>query len=103
ALRSAMMGELGTEGMTSQEVYDVLDLCLSCKACYSECPSSVDMAKIKAEFLYHYQQAHGTPLRSRMFGRIDRLFDSGQRFPRITNAVLGGAGRAAITQLGIHP
>ena len=43
--------------------YEVIDLCLSCKACKTECPSSVDMAKLKTEFLAHYHDAHGTPLR----------------------------------------
>jgi len=74
ALRDALAGEtLGRPDLASPEVYDVLDLCLSCKACKTECPSSVDMAKIKTEFLAHYQAAHGTPLRSRVFGHIHDL------------------------------
>ena len=52
------------------EVKEVMDLCLSCKACKSECPSTVDMAKLKAEFMYNYQQAHGVPLRSRMIANF---------------------------------
>ncbi|MGD8822610.1 MAG: FAD-binding and (Fe-S)-binding domain-containing protein, partial [Anaerolineales bacterium] len=50
ALRTALMGELGEDGLTSPELYAVMDLCLSCQACYSECPSSVDMAALKSEF-----------------------------------------------------
>ncbi|WP_462317597.1 FAD-binding and (Fe-S)-binding domain-containing protein [Marinilabilia sp.] len=58
------------------EIYDVMDLCLSCKACKSECPSSVDVAKLKAEFLQHYYEAHGVPLRTRLiasFASLNRL------------------------------
>jgi FAD/FMN-containing dehydrogenase/Fe-S oxidoreductase len=74
ALRDALAGgTLDGAGLASPEVYDVLDLCLSCKACKTECPSSVDMAKIKTEFLAHYQDVHGTPLRSRVFGHIHAL------------------------------
>ncbi len=74
ALRDALAGgALGRSGLASKEVYDVLDLCLSCKACKTECPSSVDMAKIKTEFLAHYQQEHGIPIRSRVFGHIHDL------------------------------
>ena len=57
---------------TSKATYEVMDLCLSCKACKTECPSSVDMAKLKTEFLAHYHEAHGTPLRARLFGHIHR-------------------------------
>ena len=74
ALRNALArGTLDRPDLASKDVYDVLDLCLSCKACKTECPSSVDMAKIKTEFLAHYQDAHGTPLRSRVFGHIHDL------------------------------
>lgn len=50
----------------SEEIKEVMDLCMSCKACKSECPSSVDMTKLKAEFTQHYHDANGVPLRSRM-------------------------------------
>ena len=56
-----------------RRLHEVLDLCLECKACKSECPLSVDMASLKAEFLSHYQDAHGMPLRSRLFGAIRPL------------------------------
>ncbi len=68
-----------------QEIYEILDLCLSCKACKSECPSSVDIAKMKAEFLQHYYDAHGIPLRSRMIAEIPRINKLGSVFPAITN------------------
>ena len=73
ALRAAMAGYIPTEEFTSKRMYDVMDLCISCKACKSECPSSVDMGKIKFEFLAQYQKANGTPLRAKMFGDIARL------------------------------
>ncbi len=61
ALRNALAGgTLDRPDLASKDVYDVLDLCLSCKACKTECPSSVDMAKLKTEFLAHYQDEHGT-------------------------------------------
>lgn len=56
-----------------QEIYDILDLCISCKACKSECPSNVDMAKLKAEFLQNYYDIHGIPLRSKLVGYLPRL------------------------------
>ena len=58
---------------TSKATYEVMDLCLSCKACKTECPSSVDMAKLKMEFLAHYHDAHGTPLRATLFGHIHTI------------------------------
>lgn len=70
ALRAAMAGILPTKEFTSERMHDVMDLCISCKACKAECPSSVDMAKIKMEWLAHYHEANGTPLRARMFADI---------------------------------
>jgi FAD/FMN-containing dehydrogenase/Fe-S oxidoreductase len=74
ALRDVLArGTLDRSDLASKDVYDVLDLCLSCKACKTECPSSVDMAKLKTEFLAHYQAEHGASLRSRVFGHIHDL------------------------------
>jgi FAD/FMN-containing dehydrogenase/Fe-S oxidoreductase len=70
ALRAALSGFLPNTEFTSKRMYEVMELCISCKACKSECPSSVDMSKIKFEFLAQYHQANGTPLRSRLFGNI---------------------------------
>ncbi len=74
ALRNALAGKVLTPAdFASKKTYDTLDLCLSCKACKTECPSSVDMAKIKTEFLYQYHEKHGTPLRARLMGHIHTL------------------------------
>jgi FAD/FMN-containing dehydrogenase/Fe-S oxidoreductase len=56
-----------------REIYDILSLCISCKACKSECPSNVDMAKLKAEFLQNYYDIHGIPLRSKLVAWLPRL------------------------------
>lgn len=66
ALRLAMTGQLGPDGMVSDRVFEVLDLCLSCKSCKSECPSNVDVAKLKSEFLQKCHDAHGVSLRERI-------------------------------------
>jgi len=67
------------------EIYEVLDLCLSCKACKSECPSSVDMAKIKAEFMQHWYDHHRVPLRTNLIANISRINRMGMLFPGIFN------------------
>jgi FAD/FMN-containing dehydrogenase/Fe-S oxidoreductase len=103
ALRAAMTGKLGPDGMQSEELYEVLDLCLSCKACKSECPSAVDVAKLKAEFLHGYYRAHGLPLRSRLFGHIAQLNNLGQQIRPLANLLLAGPGKAIMTRLGVHP
>ncbi len=56
-----------------KEIYQVMDLCLSCKGCKSECPSNVDMAKYKAEFLQHWHDANGIPIRTRIIANISKL------------------------------
>jgi len=66
ALRLAMSGQLGNTGLTGERLHQVLDLCLSCKACKSECPSNVDMAKMKADVSQMYYDEHGTTLRDRL-------------------------------------
>lgn len=71
----------------SKELFDILDLCLSCKACKSECPSSVDMAKLKAEFLQHYYDAHGLPFRSWLIAHFGQLNRIGALLPGLSNAI----------------
>ena len=70
ALRKAIAEGVNNEDFTSERLHDVLDLCLQCKGCKAECPSSVDMAKIKAEFLQKYYNKNGLPLRTRLMGHI---------------------------------
>ncbi len=86
-LREAITGGL-PGGLTSKHVLDVLDLCLECKACKAECPSQVDMAKLKYEFLQHYYDAHGTPLSARAFGGIGKVAPLGQALAPLANALL---------------
>ena len=72
ALRAALSGTLPHDELTSERMFEVMDLCIECKACKAECPSSVDMAKIKIEFLATYYDRHRLPLRSRLFADIGR-------------------------------
>jgi len=66
ALRLAMSGQLDHDGLTSKRLHQVLDLCISCKACKSECPSNVDMSKMKGDVLQMYYDEHGTTFRDRL-------------------------------------
>lgn len=72
ALRNVLNGRLELHSLTGRRLYETMDLCLGCKACASECPSSVDMAKIKIEFLDRYHRANGIPLRARFFASAAR-------------------------------
>ena len=66
ALRMAMSNQFGTQGLSSKRLHEVMDLCLSCKACKSECPSNVDMAKMKSDTLQMYYDEHGLTLRDKL-------------------------------------
>jgi FAD/FMN-containing dehydrogenase/Fe-S oxidoreductase len=85
ALRAVLSGRLPQSEFTGKRLYEVMDLCLECKGCKAECPANVDMAKMKYEFLHHYYQANGLPLRNRLFGRIARLNAAGARLPGLAN------------------
>ena len=89
ALRAALSGRLPPAELTSERMHAVLDLCLECKACKTECPAGVDMAKIKYEFLAQYQAVHGVSLRSRVFGNIHGLSQIAYRLSPLVNWALG--------------
>ncbi len=88
-----------------KELYEILDLCLSCKGCKNECPSSVDMAKLKAEFLQHWYDSNGIPLRSRMIAYITHINRLGSVTPQVTNFVLSNkiTSKILMKSLGFEP
>jgi FAD/FMN-containing dehydrogenase/Fe-S oxidoreductase len=100
ALREALSGQLPKEELTSPRMYEVLDLCLECKGCKAECPINVDMAKLKYEFLAHYYEAHGTPLRARLFANIERLNQVGCALAPLSTAIANlGMSRWALEKI----
>jgi FAD/FMN-containing dehydrogenase/Fe-S oxidoreductase len=85
-LRQAMSGDLREEEMFEDEFVDeVLDLCIGCKGCAKDCPSEVDMAKMKTEIMHEYHQRNGSSLRDRMFANIDVLSRLGSAFAPVSN------------------
>jgi FAD/FMN-containing dehydrogenase/Fe-S oxidoreductase len=86
-----LAGSLREEGFRSEAVHEALDLCLSCKACKSECPVQVDMAAYKAEFLAQHYKGRLHPLQHYIFGFADRLARYGSLTPALTNAILTGS------------
>ncbi|MEA3448359.1 MAG: FAD-linked oxidase C-terminal domain-containing protein [Bacteroidota bacterium] len=85
SLREILTNNTGDNPFDSKELFDVLDNCLMCKACKSECPSSVDVAKMKMEFLQHYYDAHGIPLRTRLIAYLPVFHKFGAVVPGIFN------------------
>ncbi|MGB7340328.1 MAG: FAD-linked oxidase C-terminal domain-containing protein [Phototrophicaceae bacterium] len=101
ALRLAMSGKL-PDGMSNDALDDIFSLCLSCKACSSECPSSVDVAKMKSEFLAARHDEKGIPLTTRLFGNIHRINKLGSLMPHIANFMLDNPiGLAAAKLIGL--
>ncbi len=89
----------------SPEIKEVMDLCLSCKACKSECPSSVDIAKLKAEFLQQYQDANGVPFRSRLVAGFSDGARLGSIWPGLYNLLFQAPPirKAFNRMVGFHP
>lgn len=105
ALRQALSGQFGPEGLDDDELLPILDLCLECKACKRECPTGVDMARLKSEFLHQRHKRHGAALSARLLGRIDRAAAWGRRFAPLVNwiATTGAARFFNQRVLGLDP
>ena len=84
-LRLAISGQLGTDALVSAAMYDTMDLCIGCKGCRRECPTGVDMAKMKVEFLYHYRKRHRLPLKDRLIAYLPRYAPVAARLSYILN------------------
>ena len=85
ALRLALSGGLEATGFGDEELLPVLDLCLECKACKRECPTGVDMARLKSEFLHQYHGRHGASIKDRVLSRADRIARWGSRLAPFSN------------------
>ncbi|MDX1430354.1 MAG: 4Fe-4S dicluster domain-containing protein, partial [Rhodothermales bacterium] len=104
ALRLALAGRLPADAMTGQRMYEVMDLCVQCKACKTECPSNVDMARIKTEWLSRHWTDNKIPLRTKIFANLPAIARSlGQTGRRLGSAFNSGrlTGRLAAGVLGI--
>lgn len=77
--------EILGKGKEAEIVKDVLDLCLACKGCKTECPSSVDVTKLRAEFLFHYQKENGIPFRTKMIGAFSRQMKLASKIAPVYN------------------
>jgi len=84
-LRLALTGQLGPDALTGDEVADAMKLCVSCKACRRECPTGVDMAKMKIEVLAARADRHGVPLRDKLIAHLPRLAPWASRLPALAN------------------
>ena len=102
-LRQVLNGAMALEELSGERLHEALDLCVECKACKAECPSGVDLAKIKYEVLAHRHRAHGVPLRDRAFARIATLLRLGSVSPRLANLLASTApARMTLRVLGVH-
>ena len=86
SLRLAISGQLGKEAFTSKEMFETMKLCVGCKGCKRECPTGVDMARMKTEFLYHYKKRHGLSLFDWIISYLPRYAPFVSRFSWMLNA-----------------
>ena len=105
ALRDFLTTSDKANRFNHSELKDVFDLCLSCKACASECPSSVDVASLKAEFQYQYQNANGFSFKNKFFAKSTTFNKLGSKFSRLSNLTFQNKIFASIVKniLDIHP
>jgi len=101
ALREFLTTSEKSNQYNHSELKEVFDLCLSCKACASECPSNVDVATLKAEFEYQYQKSNGSSLRTKVFANNTKINKLGAKTPKLYNTLLQITGGIAKATLGI--
>jgi len=103
-LRALISGRFPVQALAEEAARAALDTCLACKGCQSECPSGVDMAKVKYAFWERYYRSHRRPARDYLFAGFGRLAPLGARLAPLTNALLGSAPvRLLAARLGIAP
>jgi len=102
-LRLALSGQLGADAFTSEAMREAMELCVSCKGCKRECPTGIDMAKMKIEFLYHYGKRHGLALKDKLVAWLPRYAPWAARLPALANLrdAVPGFARLSETLLGL--
>ena len=104
AFRAVVSGQIPTEDLSKKEMKDVFDLCISCKACKTECPSGVDVAKMKIEFLANYNSAHGISVRDRLFAYVHETSRIASPIAPLANLISNNrVAQLVLSKLGIHP
>ena len=105
-LRLALSGQLGKDALVSDMMKETMDLCVGCKGCRRECPTGVDMSRLKLEFLHHYNSRHGQSLRNKLISHLPRYAPTASKFGQVLNGFerIPGTGfiREAITGFSRH-
>jgi FAD/FMN-containing dehydrogenase/Fe-S oxidoreductase len=94
-LRLALSGQLGPDGIASDMVHEAMELCVSCKGCKRECPTGVDMARMKIEHLHHWHAKHGWTLKDRLVAHLPRYAPWAARLAPLVN-LLQGLGKGTL-------
>lgn len=105
ALREVLTNNEAVNKFNSKELKEVFDLCISCKACSSECPSNVDISTAKAEFLYQFNKANGVSFSNKLFGKSTKLNKMASNFPKLSNWFFTNGFTSSIIKniAGVHP
>jgi len=105
ALREVLTNNKAVNKFNSEDLKKVFDLCLSCKACASECPSNVDISTAKAEFLYQYNKENGVSFSNKLFGKSTQLNRLASKFPKISNWIFSNNLTSSFIKniKGVHP